>query len=327
MYSWQLFALEAMFRNPLKGLVNIRRDLRAIRRIFNRSTILFKPLRHINFHRFMINHLTAEWLEPANKASEVVVLYLHGGGYCLGSTESHHAYLTYFSHITETPVLAINYRLAPEHPFPAALEDSITAYQWLLEHKKPHQKIVLAGESAGGGLCLSTLLKLRELRLPMPAAAVCISPWLDLTHTGKSLQYNRTTDAILKLPEIEEVAEFYYENLDPHDPLISPLYGDFTGLPPLLIQASSSELLLSDALRLKAKAEQQGVDVCLEMWKNMPHAWPYFAPVLPEAKEALKSIKAFLDGIAHSSQEDPMNPANDSQTHLEQKGKDNEQAA
>jgi acetyl esterase/lipase len=297
MHSWQLYTLDSVLRFSLKRLVNIRRDLRAVRVFFNRVASLYKLPPGILFQEVTIETLKGMWITPHKHSTDTLVLYLHGGGFCMGSVHSHKAYLAWFSHLTGCPLLVTTYRLAPEHPFPAALEDSITAYSWLIKHKMPFQNIILAGESAGGGLCLSTLVYAREHGLPLPTAAVCISPWLDLAHTGESFIYNQHKDALLSISNVLQAAAFYYQNNDPYHPLISPLYADLSGLPPLLIQVSNTEMLLSDSLRVTDKAKAHAVNVTLEIWKNMPHAWPYFAPILPEARKAILHIKQFIDHL------------------------------
>ena len=296
--SWQLYTLNFLLNNPFKRLIKLTRDLNVVRQSFQHSAKLFKPLKSINSEIINIDGLTAEWLyHQSMQDVPVKVLYLHGGGYCLGSIKTHHTYLTYFSFITKTSVLSIDYRLAPEHPFPAALEDSLKAYEYLMRHKRHNDRIIIAGESAGGGLCMATLMAIRDRGWPLPDAAICLSPWLDLTQSGESVTYNRTKDKLLDLNQVNDAAALYSRDYRVDHPLLSPLKGQFTGLPPLFIQTSRNELFLSDALALKTAAEHSGVNVTMQIWDNVPHAWTYFAPVLPEARSALRHIQRFIESL------------------------------
>ena len=189
--------------------------------------------------------------------------------------------------------LIINYRLAPEHPYPAALEDANAAYLWLLEQGYKASQIILAGDSAGGGLVLAALVSLRDHHKSLPAGAVCISPWTDLALTGQSYQSKAGADCMLKLARIDNCAGLYAGDHDRKNPLISPLYADLHGLPPLLIQVGSDELLLDDAVQFAAKVKDAGGDVTLEIWNRMFHVFQ-IVPILPESKKALASIKRFI---------------------------------
>ena len=307
MNSWQLNTLNFILKNPLKRFVRLKRDLNLIRQSFHKSSQIFRPLKSVLSKSFDLDGMSAEWIQPRipknyndfnrNHAHTIKILYLHGGGYCLGSMATHNAYLTYFSHITKSAVLSINYRLAPENPYPAALEDSLKAYRYLLQHRQPHEKIIIAGESAGGGLCIATLMAIRDQSLPMPDAGICLSPWLDLTQSGDSVHYNRLKDRLLTIHQVNDAAELYYGDDDPTNPFISPLNGCLHGLPPLFIQTSQNELFLSDALALQAVAKKYDVPVTLEIWNDVPHAWPYFAPMLPEARSALRHVSRFIEQV------------------------------
>ncbi len=239
--------------------------------------------------------IPGEWLISSNQpANANVILFLHGGGYALGSCITHRDLLARLAQATGWRVLAINYRLAPENPFPAGLEDAVSAYGWLLaQGLAPHQ-IVLAGDSSGGGLSLATLLKLRDVGVPLPLAGVLISPWVDLALTGESLQSRANLDPLVSREVLREMAGYYLGNHDPTHPLASPLYAELHGLPPLLIQVGDHELLLSDATRLAERAKQAGVTVQLEIWEEMWHVWHGWAQDLPEARAALEHIAQFL---------------------------------
>jgi acetyl esterase/lipase len=191
-------------------------------------------------------------------------------------------------------VLLIDYRLAPEHPFPAAVEDAGKAYQWLLASGIAPEQIVIGGDSAGGGLALSTLLWLRERDVALPGATVLISPWLDLALTGPSLHTRAEVDPLCSIEGLRLAASYYLGSTDAKTPLASPLYGDLHGLPPLLIQVGDHEILLSDSTRLAEKAKAAGVDVSLEIWNEMWHVWHGWAATLPEAQQAIERIGAFI---------------------------------
>jgi monoterpene epsilon-lactone hydrolase len=191
-------------------------------------------------------------------------------------------------------VLCIDYRLAPEHPFPAALDDAVAAYRWLLADGADPRRIAIIGDSAGGGLTFGTLLRLRDEGVAMPAAAAGISPWTDLALTGETLRTNAEADPMLNAAQAPAYARLYLGEADPKHPYASPLYGDARGLPPSLIQVGSDEILLSDAERLAANLRQAGVITELEIWPRMPHVWHLFVRVLPEARRAISQIGDFV---------------------------------
>jgi len=235
----------------------------------------------------------AEWLIP-EKQPLATLLYLHGGAYCLGSRKTHRAFLSHLCHLTNTRILSFDYRLAPEHPFPAALNDAIEMYHWLRKQMGP-SSIYIAGDSAGGGLALALLLALKKEAAPLPKGVICFSPWIDLTHQGKTLKTNQKTDPLLYAPSLPVIAKAYIGNEDPSHPHLSPLYGNWHNLPPLFVQAAQEEILLSDSLRLYDKVKNSKGAITLEIWKNRFHAWPYFASFLPEAREAILHVKSFLE--------------------------------
>jgi acetyl esterase/lipase len=190
-------------------------------------------------------------------------------------------------------VLYFDYRLAPEHPFPAALEDAVAVYRWLAGRFDP-RRIAFMGDSAGGGLALATLYKLRDEGLALPAAAVAVSPWTDLALTGRSLQANAAADPMLNVANLPALANDYLCGADPRNHYASPLYGDAAGLPPTLIHVGSDEILRDDAIRMAEKLKAAGCDVEIEVWPRMPHAWHLFARIIPEGRRALARIGAFL---------------------------------
>lgn len=242
---------------------------------------------------------------PGGRATRCI-LYLHGGGYVQGSRRTHRCVAYHLSRAAQAIVLVLDYRLAPEHPFPAALEDTLSAWEALLTDgweaapasavpwKQAAARMALVGDSAGGGLTLATLVSLRDRGVPLPAAAVCLSPWTDLAGTGASVTAKAGRDPVIQPAMIHDFARLYLQGQDVTQPLASPLYADLTGLPPLLIQVGSEEVLLDDSTRLADAARQAGVDVSLEVWPGMIHVWHLFAPVLAEGRQALDQAGAFL---------------------------------
>jgi phosphinothricin tripeptide acetyl hydrolase len=236
----------------------------------------------------------AEWLRPPGVRADAAVLYLHGGGYVIGSPRSHRHLAAAIARAAGTPALLLDYRLAPEHPFPAALDDAVASYEWLLARGIDPGRIVVAGDSAGGGLTVATLLALRERGLPRPAGGVCISPWVDLTLGGGSYLTRAAADPIVTREGIEGMAQAYVGGGDRKAPLVSPLFADFRHLPPLLVHVGSDEVLLDDARGLAEHARAAGVDVTLEEWPAMIHVWHWFLPMLDEAEQAVGNIGAFV---------------------------------
>lgn len=240
------------------------------------------------------DRVPAEWIATGTARTGWVMLYLHGGGFVAGSINTHRSLAARLSQASATRTLVLDYRLAPEHPFPAALDDCLAAYRWLLYTGIPAWQIVIAGDSAGGNLTLATLLALRQAGDALPAAAVCLSPPTDLAWTGESIRTKARHDPLLR-PELgRSWVEAYIGTNDPCLPLISPLYADLHGLPDLLIHVGSDEILLSDAIRFAERAGAAGVDVQLEVWPHMWHVWHAFAPYLPEAQHAIAQIGDFV---------------------------------
>jgi len=234
-------------------------------------------------------------LSVPDAANGRVLLYLHGGGYVFGSIDMYAAFAGAVGVAARASVMLPEYRLAPEHPFPAPVEDARAAYLWLLSQGHDPENIVIAGDSAGGGLTVATLLALRDAGDPLPACAVLISPWTDLTGSGDSMRSRADDDPLLEPSMIEWMASKYIENeQDLRNPLASPLFADLQGLPPLLIQVGSDEILLSDATRLAANAAAAEVDVTLRAWPDMFHVWHFYHRMLPEAKTALDEAGAFV---------------------------------
>jgi monoterpene epsilon-lactone hydrolase len=233
------------------------------------------------------NGVPAEWVAASGVTGRRVLLYLHGGGYQIGSPATLRRMVTLLSAPLAARVLSVDYRLAPEHPFPAAVDDAVAAYRWLLAGGTDPATVALAGDSSGGGLALATLVALRDAGEPMPAAAFAISPWTDLALTGESLRTRAAAEVMLQPDGIPETAALYLAGADPRHPYASPLYADLRGLPPLLIHVGDAEVVLDDSTRFAARAREAGVDVTLEVWDEMPHVWHAFAGLLPEADQAI----------------------------------------
>lgn len=260
-----------------------------------KSTKFFKVPAEIRYQPVNINGIPSEWI-TSSTAKNGVILYLHGGAYALGSVNVHREYLARLALATQLKILAINYRLAPEHPYPAALEDSISAYHWLQQQGYDLSRIVIAGDSAGGGLTLATLVSLRDAGDPLPARAVCISPWLDLTLSGNSLRKNAKSDPILNAVILDKYARYYSGTEEIKSPLISPLFADLLGLPPILVQVGSDEILLDDSVRFSEIAQHSGVEVTLTIWEEMFHVFQIIS-FLPETTKAIIQVAEFLSSI------------------------------
>lgn len=236
----------------------------------------------------------AEWITAPGAATDRAILYFHGGGYVLGSIHSHRDMCERLSRAAQARVLALDYRLAPEHPFPAAVEDARAAYRWLLKQGLSPKRIALAGDSAGGGLTFATLLALKQHGDPLPACAAPLSPWVDLEALGDSMTTKDAEDPMVHKHLVEQMAKTYVPSGDLRNPLCAPLYGDLSGLPPLLIQVGSRETLLDDAVRMADKAKKAGVAVELDVWQGQIHVWQIFASRLDEGEQAIQKIGAFV---------------------------------
>lgn len=241
-----------------------------------------------------IGNLAAEWMLPPQAPKDKAVLYFHGGGYVVGSIPSHRPIVSKFVKEIGVGALVFDYRLAPEHPFPAGLEDAVAAYRWLLENGFTAQHIVFMGDSAGGGLCLATLLAVRDRSLPLPAGAVALSPWTDLKNTGESLISNARLDTLSWAGSEPVFSKYYAGDQDPGLPWISPLYGDLHDLPPLLLYVGGDERLRDDSIRFAKKAREAGVQVALTVGEGLFHCYPACAPLFPEANKAMTEIGVFI---------------------------------
>jgi len=236
----------------------------------------------------------SEWLSAPGARADAAVLYLHGGGYVIGSPRSHRHLAAAIGRAASSSVLLPDYRLAPECPYPAAVDDAVAAYRWLLGRAIAPARIVIAGDSAGGGLTVATLLALRDAGVPLPAAGVCISPWVDLTCGGGSYTTRAAVDPIVTREGVGAMATAYLAGKDPKTPVASPLFADLHGLPPLLIQVGDAEVLLDDAVLLAERARKAGVDATLDVWDAMIHVWHWFFPMLDEGQAAVDRIGEFV---------------------------------
>lgn len=236
-----------------------------------------------------------EWI-VAQRSDPGAILYLHGGGYVAGSAATHRPITAGLARLARRRVFSLDYRLAPEHRFPAALDDAVAAYRWLLAQGVSQPFLALAGDSAGGGLVLCTLLRLRDEGLPLPACAVCFSPWTDLAGTGQSLQLNDGRCATFRPRNIAEFARAYLGGASPLNPYASPVFADLGGLPPLLLQVGSTELLLDDARRVHDKVRSAGGVSRLEVFDDMFHVWQMLDGLMPEARVALQQAATFMNG-------------------------------
>ncbi len=255
---------------------------------------MFKVKPSVQISAVTADDVPAEWITPVGPFTDRVALYVHGGAFYSGSLAGTRPVAAEVALAGQARVLSIDYRLTPEHPFPAALDDARKAYEWLLADGLAPEAIVLVGDSAGGNLALALLIQLRDQGRPLPRAAVCLSPATDLTLSGDTWTLNARRDLLLNPEKIRAAIDLYLRGADPRTPLASPLYADLRGLPPLLILAGSEERLLSDATRFTEKARTAGVTVTLEIWDGMQHGWHVLHGFLPEGWRALERVGAFI---------------------------------
>jgi len=238
--------------------------------------------------------IPAEWVTTPGVEESNVIVYLHGGGWIAGSINSHRYLVSQIARASNTRVLNVDYRLAPEHPFPVGLNDSVTAYKWVLSLGIKPEHVVIAGDSAGGNLTLTSLLKLRDEGTPLPVAAVCLSPGTDGTLSGESYKTRANLDPFLTPEGVEFMISQYVEEKERKNPLVSPLFADLHGLPPLLIHVGTAEILHDDATRIAQRAKEAGVDVTLEVFEDMIHVFHAFAAWAPEGQEGIDKIGEFV---------------------------------
>jgi acetyl esterase/lipase len=242
-----------------------------------------------------VGGVPSEWVSTPEARADRVLIHYHGGAYAMGSLATHRGLATHLSRATRSRVLLPDYRLAPEHPHPAAVEDAVAAYRFVIDSGVAPERIVVSGDSAGGGLAAATLIELRDSGQPLPAAGVCISPWLDLTCSGDSYAERADEDVMVTRELLQLATAAYCKGTDPKTATASPLFADLTGLPPLLVQVGTAEVLLDDARSFAVHAEAAGVDVTLEVAEDMIHVWHTFADVAPESREAIARIAEFVE--------------------------------
>ena len=293
MASQELDKAIAMQRAMLQNFAALQTPLQ-FRASYSRFLGQFPDPEDVRFEPVQADSVWVEWMIPPGASPDRTVLYLHGGGYVIGSPLDYRDMVPRIARAAEARALVVDYRLAPEHPHPAAVEDAVTAYRWLLANGARPEGIVVAGDSAGGGLTVATLVALRDQGVPLPAAGVCISPWVDMEASGESMDTNAEADPLVNKELIAGMADAYLQGQDRRTPLAAPLYADLRGLPPLLIQVGTIETLLDDGRRLAERAQAAGVDVTYEAWPDMPHVWHWFGSFLPEAQQAIDRIGEFI---------------------------------
>lgn len=300
MQSLQSIAIKTFFKWQRYKRGEKYYPIEVVRRYFEKQAQKFPPVERmgVGINRENIQGISSTWFTPKASTSKPlsshIIYYLHGGGYSICSVNTHQRLIAHIAKACHAKILAIDYRLAPEHPFPASIEDSISVYQHLLQFYDASQ-IIIMGDSAGGGLSMATLLKIKELQLPQPKAAVLLSPWVDLDGENETYQTKAQQDLIIAVDDIRRYSKTYYTDTPPSHPLISPVYADLSGLPPLLIQVGTHEILLDDSKKLAEKAKQDGVEVTLEVWEKMLHVWHFFADYMPESRKAIRGIADFIE--------------------------------
>lgn len=300
--SWQARALTGLMRGTVKPVSTLLMRhplaLSGAARLGELSRLV--PVRdpgHVAIVPAAFSSCGGEWVRGGQGLDErKVVLYFHGGGYFSCSPRTHRSITWRLSVVARRPVLALDYRQGPVHKLADSLADALEAYGCLLRRGYAPGDVILAGDSAGGHLTLATLLALRDRGLPLPAAAICLSPWADLTDVPR--RANRWQDPMLPASRVRWLARRWTSGLDPSDPLVSPVYGDFTGLPPLMIVTGSTEVLRDEARRVVQRARLAGVPVRYEEWPRMPHVFPILADVLPEARQAFRHMSQFLSAVS-----------------------------
>jgi monoterpene epsilon-lactone hydrolase len=296
--SWQNWVMSTVLKYRMKPLSKRGVDLAKVRAATAKPAAPMRVPAGWRIRPAPTGPLKGEWIErEAGADLGRTLLYFHGGGYFFCSPETHRPITVTLAKAAEVRVFSLDYRLAPEHRFPAAIEDAVAAYRQLRADGIPAGRIVIGGDSAGGGLALATLLSLRDAGDALPAGAILFSPWTDLAGTGATLVSNDKSDVMFHGASLVQSAQYYLGTTSPKDPLASPFYADLSGLPPLFVQASGSEVLLADSTRLVDKARAAGVAVEFEIWPKLPHVWQIFAPFLPEARAALTKTGDFIGRV------------------------------
>lgn len=288
MASWQSSLLNPILKFQVKRKLGKATSAADVRKAFGAP---LPPPRGAKYTPDNIGGIAGEWTQAGGVAAGTI-LYLHGGGYMACSPKTHRPITAAYA-LRGIKVFTPDYRLAPEHPFPAAIDDALAAYKGLLALGTPPAELAISGDSAGGGLALALLLAIKAEGLAMPSSTLAFSPWTDLAITGATIQSNLARDSMLHGNTMKDGAGFYLGGADPLNPLASPLYGDLAGLPPLFITVGEAEVLRDDATRFAAKATAAGVQVQIKIWDNMPHVWQLFQFLLPEARAAMDEAASF----------------------------------
>lgn len=310
MNSFQINAIQLAVKLFRRSLFINKTETLTHRVSFERLSNIVKFPNHVKKEELTYAGLPAAWFIPDKSSDDKIILYFPGGGYCVGSYNTHSGMLGRIARSAGHPILAINYRKAPENPYPAAVDDALKVYKQLVSEGR--KNIIVAGDSAGGGLALAITMILRDEGYKLPAALVLLSPWTDLTSSGDSVTRKADKDPMIGPELLEVFAKKYSGNTDLKNPFISPLFGDFTFFPPTLIQVGTEEVLLDDSTRLTKKMKQAGVLVEMEIWDGMMHVFQWLAGLVPEANDAVRKI-----GIFVNRQYDAVEPEEKSYLHKE----------
>jgi acetyl esterase/lipase len=268
-----------------------------VRERMERRARLQPMLSRTSIEKVEAHGVPAEWIVPEGAREDRAILYIHGGGFVICSPNTHRPMVSRIARAADIRALMIDYRLAPEHPYPAALDDCLNAFRWLVETGIEPRRLVVAGDSAGGNLALALVLALKSGGTPtdqLPGAVFCLSPVTDMMATGNSFLTNADADPMLSPTRSPHFTDLYIGRSDRRDPFLSPLYGDFDGFPPLLVHVGDREILLDDSVRLVQKALDSGVDARIRVWPGMYHVFQAFAPFVPESREAIAEIGRFI---------------------------------
>lgn len=285
--------LDAVIQMLRSRTIPANADLAFFRANFDQLMAEVRHNKAIAHEAATVGGVPGEWIGPSTAEPGRTLLYLHGGAYVIGSVAGYRELILRMATACAARAFAVDYRLAPEHPFPAAVDDAVAAYRGLLATGMAPQNLAIVGDSAGGGLAFATLVALRDAGVPLPAAGVMLSPWVDLECRGESMTTKATVDPMILRDPLLEMADLYLDTADPRTPLASPLYADLAGLPPLLIQVGTSEMLLDDSTRITARAKAVGVEVRLSIYEEMIHVWQFFS-LLDATKQAIAEISEFI---------------------------------
>ncbi|HMY23146.1 MAG TPA: alpha/beta hydrolase [Chitinophagales bacterium] len=308
MQSIQIYTVK-VFINVVRNILFVHKtEPNTVRVAFERLSNITKYPRFVKKEELNYAGCEAAWFTPDGYIKSKTILYLHGGGYVVGSYNTHRALIARIARAAACKTLAINYRKAPEHHYPLAIEDALNTYKQMIADG--YENIFIMGDSAGGGLTLALLQLIKKHQLPKAAGSVLLSPWTDLTMSGDSIRTKKDVDPLITPQLIEIFAKRYFAEADPKDPLISPLFADVSDFPPTLIQVGTNEVLLDDSTRLAKKMNDAGVPVQLEIYKNMMHVWQYLGGIVPEANKAIDEIGAFVKSISVSTTSDNLDRAN-----------------